>query len=124
MPKSKAPRPDPKKPLAEQAVMNVAEGETIAGAWATAPVPGTGVYKLAAKKTAAGVIEWVHFVHRADGRREVLMRGTAQDESQLKQVLDLANKHLARTFGEQVVLRTSLMELYAPDGRQAPEARH
>lgn len=124
MAKSKAPKPDPRRPPAGQAVMNIARGEEMAGAWATAPIPSAGVYKLAAKKTAAGVIEWVHFIHRADGSRDVLLRGTAKDDAQLKQVLDLANKHLARTFGEQAVLRPSLMEMYAPDGRKAPEAKH
>jgi len=46
--------------LKTQAVMNVAEGETIAGMWVAPRIPEIGVYKLAAKQRKDGICEWVH----------------------------------------------------------------
>jgi hypothetical protein len=73
-----------KKPsLKSQAVISVDKGEAIEGMWATPQIPEIGVYKLAAKKRADGVYEWVHFQHRPDGTRKVLFRGEVESKSAL-----------------------------------------
>ena len=89
-----------KKPEAKtQAVMNVVEGESIAGMWASPRIPEVGVYKLAAKKRKDGVYEWVHFQHRLDGTRKVLFRGDVETKARLADVLEAANKTLQRVYG-------------------------
>jgi hypothetical protein len=90
----------------------------------TPHIPGTGLYKLIAKKKVNGEIEWAHFIHRDNGDREVVFRGTARNEAELKQVLELANKHLGRTSGAHIGLRTSIMEMRTLDGRKVSETKH
>lgn len=53
------------KPIRQQAVMTVDEGEELAEGWVTQ----IGIYKLLAKKKADGTFEWAHFVQRDSGLR-------------------------------------------------------
>jgi hypothetical protein len=88
-------KPEPKT----QAVMNVDEGETIAGMWASPRIPQIGVYKLTAKKRKDGTYEWVHFQHRLDGTRKVLFRGEVETKARIADVLEAANKTLRQVYG-------------------------
>jgi hypothetical protein len=91
---------DMKKPESKmQAVMNVGEGETIAGMWASPRIPEIGVYKLTAKKRKNGTYEWVHFQHRLDGTRKVLFRGEVETKARIADVLEAANKTLNQVYG-------------------------
>ncbi len=108
--------------LKKQAVMRVDKGEEIVGMWASPQVPGTGIYKLAAKKRLDGKIEWAHFIHRDDGSRKIVLRGEADTKEQLALVLDLANKQLARIFG--VTMSTADVSMKALDGRPLDDKVH
>jgi hypothetical protein len=95
--------------------MNVNKDEEIIGSWATPPVPGTGVYKLVAKKRTDGVVEWAHFIHRADGTRHVVFRGEVESRARLADVLNAANKHLKGIFG--VIMAPADLPMRTLDGR-------
>ncbi len=110
--------------LSQKAVMNVDAGEEIVGGWATPRIPQVGVYKLLAKKKRDGAVEWAHFIQRDDGRRDAVIRGTVESEDRLKEVLAMMNKHLARTFGEHITLRTAIMETRTLDGRKISDTKH
>lgn len=110
--------------LSQKAVMNVDAGEAIVGGWATPRIPQVGVYKLLAKKKRDGVVEWAHFIQRDDGRRDAVIRGTVENVERLKDVMALMNKHLARTFGEHISLRTTVMEARTLDGRKISDTKH
>jgi hypothetical protein len=112
-----------KKPsLKSQAVMSVEKGESIEGMWATPQIPQVGVYKLAAKKRADGVYEWVHFQHRPDGTRKVLFRGEVESKERLAVVLETSNKQLQKIFG--VSLSATDISMQTLDGRIADGKVH
>ncbi|MEZ0397328.1 MAG: hypothetical protein ABWK53_12980 [Anaerolineales bacterium] len=102
------------------AVMTLAEGEEIAGMWVTKPVPDSGLYKLIAKKRADGRYEWAHFIHRADGRKEVILRGEAENQEQLDNLVEIINRNLRQTFGPAFALEPAAMDVYSLDGKKAP----
>lgn len=103
------------------AVMNVDKDEEIVGGWATAHIPGTGIYKLIAKKRVDGVIEWAHFIQRDSGAKEVIFRGEAAARSQLDTVIEVANENLHRLFG--VTLQDVEYEMFTLDGRKIPDTK-
>jgi len=102
--------------------MNIDEGEEIVGGWATAHIPGTGIYKLLAKKRRDEVIEWAHFVQRDNGLKERVMRGEVESREKLDEVIEIANQNLSRLFG--VKLQIVDYSVYALDGKKAARTRH
>jgi len=107
-----------------QSIMSIDEGETIAGAWATPQIPGTGFYKLLAKKRVDGVIEWAHLIERENGTKEVLYRGNVESEEQLQKVVDAVNAALRHVFGPGTQLAIGTARFYSLDGREFPDTVH
>ncbi len=110
------------KDLKQFAVMTLAEGEEIAGMWITKPVPNSGLYKLIAKKRVDGKYEWAHFIHRPDGRKEVILRGQAENPEQLEQLIEIVNRNLRQILGPDLKLEPAAIEVYSLDGKKAPPA--
>ena len=96
--------------------MSVDKGEEIAGLWATPRIPDIGIYKLAVKKRLDGKFEWVHFQHRVDGTRTVLLRGEAESKDRLAAVLEVTNSTLSRIYG--IVMLAAKFDTYTLDGRK------
>jgi len=111
-----------KPSLFQMAVMNVDEGEEIVGGWATAHIPGTGIYKLLAKKRKDGVIEWAHFIQRDNGVKEVIFRGEAKSRQQLDELIEISNRNLKKLFG--VALQAADYDVYTLDGKKASDTKH
>jgi hypothetical protein len=103
--------------------MNLDHGEELAGMWVTPHIPGTGMYKIIAKKRKDGVIEWAHFVQRDDGLREHVMRGEAHSLEQLDEVVEIGSRNLRRFFGPACFFLPAEAEIYTPDGKKAPERK-
>ena len=108
--------------LTNQAVMKVDKNEEIVGLWAAPLVPGTGIYKLVAKKRRDGSIEWAHFIHRDDGSRKVVLRGEVESKERLSLVLELANAQLKAIFG--VTMSVADVSMKTLDGRPADGTVH
>lgn len=108
--------------LSQMAVMNVDEGEEIAGGWASPHIPQFGIYKLLAKKKRDGSFEWAHFVQRDNGLREKVFRGQAKSREQLAEVLEVMNKNLGKVFG--VTMRVADYNAYSLDGKKASPTKH
>jgi len=106
------------------AVMNMDDGEEIAGMWSTPHIPQIGIYKLLAKKKKDGTVEWAHFVQRNDGRKENVYRGTVEDAARLADVLQALNNALRTTYGPAVSLKAAEAEAYSLDGKRASSTRH
>mgnify|MGYP001765681291 CR=1 FL=1 len=106
----------------KRAVMNLEAGEELAGCWVSPSIPGTGSYKLIAKKMADGVYAWAHFIQRADGRRDVVLRGTAESQQQLDLVVATADRNLRRFFGPAFGLEPAELTTSTLDGKEAPPA--
>ena len=104
--------------LREMAVMTIDEGEEIAGAWISPYIPEVGIYKLLAKKNKAGTYEWVNFIQRLNGNKEVVLRGEAKDQAQLDEVLEVAQGQMKRIFN--VTLQPADADMYTLDGKSAP----
>lgn len=111
-----------KPSLSQLAVMNVDASEEIVGGWATAHIPGTGIYKLLAKKRKDGMIEWAHFIQRDNGLKERVMRGEVKSREQLDEVIAIADRNLGRLFG--VSLQPADYDVYTLDGKKASRTRH
>jgi hypothetical protein len=111
-----------KTKLSQQAVMNVDKGEEIAGMWVTQHVPGSGIYKLAAKKKKDGTFAWAHFIHRDNGSRDVLFRGKANDQAQLDEVVALTKKNLKKFFNAD--LQPAGADMYTLDGKKISDTKH
>jgi len=103
------------------AIMNVNEGEEIAGAWITPHIPTIGIYKLLAKKKKDGTCEWAHFVQRDDGRKEKVYRGTVENEGRLADVVAAINSALHTAYGPLVNLGPADSDMYTLDGKKTPE---
>ncbi len=109
-----------KEPSLPAAVMNLDKGEELAGMWVTPHIPGTGTYKIIAKKRKDGVIEWAHFVQRDSGLREHVMRGEAHSPEQLNDVVEIGSRNLRRFFGPVFCFIPAEAEMYTLDGKKAP----
>ena len=109
---------DPKRPVAEQAVMNVEKGEEIAGIWLTASVPQIGIYKLLVKRKPDGTCEWAHFVQRANGLKEKVYRGTVESPERLDDVVEALNSALRTAYGPTIRLQPADYDMYALDGKK------
>ena len=108
-----------KKPsLREMAVMTIDEGEEIAGAWISPYIKEVGIYKLLAKKNKDDSYEWVNFIQRLNGDKDIVLRGAAKDEAQLNEVLEMANGNMQRIFG--VTLQPAGADMYTLDGKGTP----
>ena len=110
-------RPEEARKLA---VMNLESDEELAGFWISPAIPGTGVYKLIAKKKVDGVYEWAHFIQRVDGRRDVVLRGMAASREQLDQVVATADRNLRKFFGPAFRLGPAEFTISTLDGKEAP----
>ncbi len=97
-------------------IMEIEEGEAIAGAWVSDTVPEIGFYKLLAKRRRDGTCEWVHFVQRADGRKEKFYRGRVDSESQLQAVVEAISRALNTAYGRGVNLHPADAEVMPVDG--------
>lgn len=102
--------------LRSQAVMNVDKGEEIAGLWATPRIPDIGIYKLTAKRRLDGKFEWVHFQHRLDDTRKVLLRGEVESKNLLGAVLEVTNSTLSRIYG--VIMQAADFSASTKDGQK------
>jgi hypothetical protein len=103
-----------------RAAMSLEADEELAGFWVTPPIPGTGIYKLIAKKKADGIYEWSHFIQRADGCRDVVLRGTVDTRQQLDLVVTTADRNLRKFFGPAFGLRPAEFTISSLDGKEAP----
>jgi hypothetical protein len=93
------------------AVMNVAKGEEIAMAVVSGHIPGTGRYKLLAKKRKDRKYEWAHFVERDNGLKESVYRGEVKEEEELKKLVVIMNKTLVRVFGPNAEMKRGIPEI-------------
>jgi hypothetical protein len=107
-----------KQSLREMAMMAIDEGEEIAGAWITPYIPEVGMYKLLAKKKKDGTFAWIHFIQRLNGSKDRVMRGTTENEAQLNEVIEIANRNLKKIYG--VTLQPADADMYTLDGKGAP----
>lgn len=110
------------KSLSQMAVMNVDEGEEIAGGWASPHIPQVGIYKLLAKKKRDGSFEWAHFVQRDNGLKEKVYRGQVKSREQLDEVLEIMNKKLHKFLG--VTMRAADYNVCSLDGKKASPTKH
>jgi hypothetical protein len=101
------------------AVMELDAGEEIAVMWATPTIPGSGFYKLLAKKKIDGTYEWAHFIQREDGRKERVMRGTVDNKEQLDLVVEIADRNLMKIFGPAFGLRPTDADMLTMDGKKS-----
>jgi hypothetical protein len=99
-----------------QAIMEVYEGEEIAGMWVTPYIKGTGFYKLISKKRKDGKYEWAHFVQREDGVKEKVFTGEVDSHEQLLMLHSIISKQLSKIFGEHITLEKATYEMYTIDG--------
>lgn len=100
------------------AMMSIDEGEEIAGAWIMPYIPEVGMYKLLAKKKKDGTFEWIHFIQRLSGNKDVVLRGEAKDQVQLDTLLEVANRKLQAIF--KVKLQPADADMYTLDGTSSP----
>jgi hypothetical protein len=94
--------------MSEFAVMNIEKGEEIISALVSGHINGTGRYKFLAQKRKDKKIEWTHFVERDNGLKEKVYRGEVNSEKELKLVLEIMNKNLAKIFGQQAEMKQGI----------------
>ena len=100
------------------AVMNIEKGDEIISALVSGHINGTGRYKFLAKKRKDKKIEWAHFVERDNGLKEKVYRGEVNSEKELKLVLEIMNKNLAKIFGQQAEMKQGIPEFRSLMGKK------
>ena len=100
------------------AIINVNEGEEIASTLMSSHIAGTGYYKFLAKKRKDGKYEWAHFVQRDSGKKEGIYKGEAENEEQLKLIVDIMNRNLVRIFGSLAEMKTGNPSFYNLGGQK------
>jgi len=96
--------------MSQFAVMNVEKGEEIISALVSGHITGTGRYKFLVKKRKDNKYEWAHFVERDNGFKEKVYRGEVNNEKEVKLVLDIMNKNLAKIFGPNAEMKQGIPE--------------
>jgi len=107
------------KNLRDQAVMNIDEGEQIAGMWITPLIPGTGQYKLLAKKKKDGTYEWAQLIQRTSGEKQLVFRGETKTKKELEKVLAISNNMLQKIFGDKINFEKAAYDTYTVDGTKS-----
>lgn len=100
------------------AVMNVDKGEEIVATLMSEEISGTGYYKFLAKKRIDGKYEWAHFVQRINGHKEKIYRGEAENEEQLKLVIEIMNRTLTKVFGLRAEMKPGNPHFYNLSGNE------
>jgi hypothetical protein len=100
------------------AIMNLCRGEEIAAMMMSEQIPGTGHYKLLAKKRVDGKFEWAHFIQRSNGYKEKMYKGEVGSEDELKMVINVMNKTLVRIFGPVAEMKPGKPSFYSLDGKE------
>jgi hypothetical protein len=112
------------KDLREHAVMNIDEGEEIAGMWITPLIPGTGQYNLLARKKKDGIFEWAQLIQRESGEKQLIFRGSVKTKKELEQVLILSNNMLHKIFGDKINLEKANYNTYTVGGSKGDSTIH
>ena len=107
------------KDLREHAVMNIDEGEEIAGMWITPLIPGTGQYKFLAKKKKDGTFEWAQIIQRDSGEKQLVFRGAAKTKKELEKVVALSSGMMKKIFGSEINFAKAQYDVYTVDGTKA-----
>jgi hypothetical protein len=92
------------------AVINIEKDEEMVSALVGGTVAGTGRYKFLAKRNSKGKFEWAHFVERDNGLKEKVYRGAVNNMSELKEVLQIMNNLLVKTFGAHAEMKEGIPE--------------
>jgi len=100
------------------AIMNLCKGEEIAAMMMSGQIPGTGYYKLLAKKRVDGKFEWAHFIQRMNGFKEKMYKGEVESEDQLNILIDIINKTLIKIFGPMAEMKPGKPSFYSLDGNE------
>jgi hypothetical protein len=100
------------------AIMNLCRGEEIAAMMMSEQIPGTGHYKLLAKKRVDGKFEWAHFIQRSNGYKEKMYKGEVSSEDELKMIINVMNKTLVRIFGPVAEMKPGKPSFYSLDGKE------
>ena len=104
--------------MSQFAVMNIEKGEEVISALVSGHINGTGRYKFLAKKRKDNKYEWAHFVERDNGLKEKVYRGEVNSEKELKLVLEIMNKNLAKIFGQQAEMKQGIPEFRSLMGKK------
>ncbi len=86
-------------------LLSVDKDEEIIYALVSSYISGTGYYKLLAKQKANKTFEWVHFKERVSGNKEGVIRGDVATREELDMVLEIMNRNLINTFGQQAEMK-------------------
>jgi hypothetical protein len=101
-------------------MLNIESGEEIALMLVSQLVPGSGYFKLLAKKKKNSHFEWVHFVERLDKRKENVYTGEVKNEAELMTVLEIMNRNLTKLFGPGAEMKPGLPEFFSDMGKVNP----
>jgi hypothetical protein len=86
-------------------ILSVDKDEEIIYALVSNYISGTGYYKLLAKQKVDKTFEWVHFKERVGGEKLSIFRGDSATREELDLVLEIANRNLIKTFGQQAEMK-------------------
>jgi hypothetical protein len=106
--------------MAVSPMMNIEAGEEIAMMLVSQLVPGSGYYKLLAKKKKDNSFEWVHFVERLDKKKEKVYRGQVKNEAELLTVVEIMNRNLTKIFGPPAEMKPGQADFYSAFGKIDP----
>ena len=101
-------------------MMEVKEGEEIAMMLVSQLLPGSGYFKLLAKKKHDNSFEWVHFVERLDKKKENVYRGEVKHEAELLTVVDIMNRNLTKILGPLAEMKPGHADFYSVFGKIQP----
>lgn len=101
-------------------MLNIESGEEIVMMLVSQLVPGSGYFKMLAKKKRNGHFEWVHFVERLDKKKENVYRGEVKHEAELVTVLEIMNRNLMKLFGPNAEMKAGQPEFFSTLGNMNP----
>jgi hypothetical protein len=96
--------------MQQLAVMSIEKGEKIMSMLVGGHIPGTGRYKLIAKKKTSGLIEWAHYKERDNGMKEKVFRGEARNMEELDILTTVMNENLRKIFGDHAAMEHGCLD--------------
>ena len=97
-------------------VLELQDGDELAGAWSTPKHPTIGSFRLLLKRTADQRLLWAHYIQAPDGTTGMVLRGELRHPDELKQLQEVIHRTIRKVTGEELRLEDSDYLATSSDG--------
>lgn len=97
-------------------ILELEDGDELAGSWSTPKHDRFGTFRLLLKRTPENRLLWAHFIQAPDGTTGMVMRGELRHPDELKPLQDTIHRTIRKVTGMELRLEDSDYLATSSDG--------